>query len=424
MACLLPAKQIAIQHGRTFMNRPSFSVSGGGVSGDLIALMISVCFLGCARHQGTPLPVAQSEDSQVPAEFVRRGLSLLQQQDEPDFGTQGESLKADALIMRAWNLQQAFPESCQSVWQLTKTLIELQPGPGRKLGLASLYLGAVDAAAESAMTPKSFEASWAVRQAVLEEIGKHRLDALASIQDDAQEALDKLSQRDANQMISDEDAARLSSLAAELSATIDPRQALPESMPGILQQLAGKLTAVFDDGLADLRTRLKTEANAPPAFEERGNAESPAGTARPGLRGPITRLLEELEILINLRESAAVSAWSDIVTALGESDRSASLPDADDAKAAAMEALRAKMLEMRVLRYNLWAADTIYNADRRGAEGLLLLGAIDTRLLASAVGSSYSITEGKILNAIQDPFTRQNRIREMLSDSKRAITEF
>jgi hypothetical protein len=372
-----------------------------------------------------PSPADAAVDVPVPVEFARRGLSLLEK--EGDRTPETDTLKGDALVMRAWNLQQAYPESCPSVWQLTQMLINQQQSPSQKLALSSLYLNSIDAAIESAMTPRGFEASWAVRQAVRADIERHRQDGLVEIESDLKEALVALSRPDGIRGFVDADSARWSSISAELSATIELLPNPPKSISDLTTRLGDKLVAIFDEKLADIRNRLKDEATitAEPedsqadAQAERGRKPDAAANL-----GPVTRLVEDLDELVRMRESASVTSWIDLAARLGTQAGSKDSPEVGENQVLAMEALRAEILETRALRYNMWATDAIFNADRRGADGLFLLGAIETRLLLSTVAASYSITEGKILGEIQNPFDRQVRIREMLGQSKKQLVEF
>lgn len=378
-------------------------------------------------NQTLPHSAGAIDESQVPVEFARRGLSLLKEDGGLDPDATGDSLKADALIMRAWNLQQAYPESCLPVWQLTQTLVDQQKQPNQKLALAILYLNSVDATIESAMTPEGFEASWAVRQAVRSDIERYRQDAFAGIESDIQKGLDALSGPHGIRVFADGDAARWSSLSAELSALTEPLPNPPEPVTDLARKLGDRLATILKEKLADLETRLKEEAVASSETED-PSADGKPPASRTPLRasdnGPITRLLEELHELVRLRDSASVTSWIDLAASLGTRAGSTDSQEATDEQLLAMEVLRSKMLETRALRYNIWAADAVYNADRRGADGLFLLGAIETRLLVSTVAASYSITEGKILGEIPNPFNRQVKIREVLGQTKKQLAEF
>jgi len=373
----------------------------------------------------SPDPVALTQDSKLPAEFARRGLALLRNEGDVSSNTQDDTLKADALIMRAWNLQQTFPESCLSVWQLTKPFVERQQQPSQRLALASLYLGSIDAAVEAAMTPEAFEASWAVRQAVRLEIARHRQAVIATIESDLKTALEHFSQPDGFQKFIDQDGERWADLATELRATIEPLENPPPAIESLLLSLNDKLDAFFDGQLQHLRARLKEVAAATESRDNRAavTTETDATPSAAGAVGSSTRLIEDLDRLIRMRESAPVTSWGDLATRVANQQET-EIDSESDKQLRTMEALRAQMLETRALRYNLWAADAIYNATRRGADGLSLLGSIETKLLVGAVATSYSIAEGQILNEIQDPFNRQVRIRSMLSQSKKHLTEF
>jgi hypothetical protein len=380
---------------------------------------------GAPANPTLPTSAETAVDVPAPVEFARRGLSLLEK--EGGLAPEADTLKADALIMRAWNLQQAYPESCPSVWQLTQTLISQQQSPSQRLAVASLYLNSIDAAIESAMTPEGFEASWAVRQAVRADIERHRQDALGRIESDLKEALAAVSRPDGIRGFVDGDSARWSSLATELSATIEPLPDPPKSISDLTTSLGDKLAAIFEEMLAGIRNRLKDGAAAlPEPKDDQASTEAQADSKirLAADRGPVTRLAEDLDEIARMRESASVTSWIELAATLGKREGSKRLPEDGEDQLLAMEALRGKILEARALRYNMWAADTIFNADRRGADGLFLLGAIETRLLVSTVAASYSITEGKILNEIKNPFDRQVRIREMLGQSKKQIVEF
>jgi hypothetical protein len=393
-----------------------------------IVVIMAVTVFGCAQaNQNLPSPIGRTEDSDVPAEFARRGLSLLRKTDGTADDNQDDTLKADALIMRAWRLQEDYPDSCLSVWQLTEALADEQDEPTQRLALTSLYLGSVDAAIESAMKPEDFETAWKVRQAVLAAIARHRQDALEVIQANLGEALEALSAPEGVRAFVGSDSAKWSSLSAELNAMIEPLPIPPKSIAELATGLGDKLVAIFDERLAAIRDRLKEQTtNAADIGGSRtdGKGKSDVTPGAEPDRGPVTRLLEDLDALVQMRESASANSWINFAGSLRNPGPSGDDFESGDGQIMAMDELRSKMLDTRVLQYNLWAADAIYNAELRGVDGLFLLGSIETRLLAGAVAASYSITESKMLNEVRDPFNRQVRIREMLSQRKKQLTEF
>jgi hypothetical protein len=398
------------------------------LSGIVVIVAMAAMVSRCDSANQTPLNSADPTlESEMPIEFARRGLSILRSEENPNSDGADDTLKADALIMRAWNLQQAYPESCVSVWQLTQTLVDQQEEPIQKLALTSLYLNSVDAAVESAMTPEGFESLWTVRQAVTADIERHRHDALEAIEREAKEALRSLSNESGMQDFAGADAARWSTLSDELSAMTETVSDPPESLSEVVQSIGKKLVADFDARLTDIGNRLTEEVIASPdqkdkqAVVEIDSNRKPPDSAE---RGAVTKLLGDLDGLVRMRESASVASWIDQAAKFSTQQRFIKGDEVGDEQLQAAEALRAKMLETRTLRYNMWATDAIYNAERRGLDGLFLLGAIDTRLLVSTVATSYSIAEGKILNEIQNPFDRQVRIREMLGQTKKQLSEF
>jgi hypothetical protein len=419
------------------MNPKTILLYGVGFTGLISVLAIATLLSGGSptdreAHAQVPRPESPSspdsvplaQDSKLPAEFARRGLALLRNKGDVASNTQDDTLKADALIMRAWNLQQTFPESCLSVWQLTKPFVEQQQQPSQRLALASLYLSSIDAAVESAITPEAFEASWAVRQAVRLEIASHRQEVITIIEGNLKTALEHLSQPEGIHKFIDH-GDRWTDMATELRGTLEPLENPPPAIVDLLRNLSDKLDESFDVQLQRLRGRLKEEAAAPDSRDNRAAAATESGPkpSAAGAVGTITRLIEDLDNLVRMRESSPVTSWTDLATRVTSQEEIESGSDPDK-QLRTMEALRAQMLETRALRYNLWAADAIYNATRRGADGLSLLGNIETKLLVGAVATSYSIAEGRILNEIQDPFNRQVRIRSMLSQSKKHLTEF
>jgi hypothetical protein len=390
----------------------------------VIAAMIPSCAPATHRVSGDPEDPGQGTND--PASFARLGLSLLTGDSSNSLDTRSHTAKGDALIMRAWDLQQTHPESCESVWQLTKTFVDQQIGPRQKIALTNLYLESVESAVESAVTTKAFDDAWEVRQAVQSEIAKHWQDLMVDIENELVVAVEGLGSPDAIQKFIEEDAERWRKVRSELNAGIESQQRLPEAVGNLVFRLRGTLQEFFDQKTKSLRDRLNTSTESDLGVGDgrvSATAESPSTSPVSDEVGVFTQLLGESDSLLRMRDSPSMSSWIDLasrLTALEDRQVLESL----EAQVRELEALRASIHEARTLQYNVWASNAIYNASRRGADGLFMLGEIETRLLVGVVATAYSITEGRLIGEIQDPANRQAKIRGMLSQIKKQLVEF